>query len=133
MTSDVTQDRKALTLAIGELLEDQFAFSRVRRIFESADGDDRDHALASLPDRTLSPGFYRWAEYLIWLEERIKVAPIPTWATLSGCEMDGLVLLKNERRAWESRHPACPCGSRMESRFVPACPECGLEFRKRSS
>jgi len=133
MASDVTDNGEALAQAIGEQLEEQFAFGRMRKTLEMSEGADRDHALASLPERTLSPGYYRWAEYLLWLEERLEIFTIPQWASLAFCEMSGLVLLRRERQAWEARHPACPCGSRMESRFVPVCPQCGLDFRKRAS
>ena len=96
----------------------------MRRVFEQAEDADRDHALASLPGRTLTPGYYRWAEYLLWLEERLTIFTVPNFATLAYCEMSGLVKVSSASAArGKLAQPACPCGSRMESRIVPVCPE----------
>jgi len=125
---DVTRDQEGLIQAVQELLEEEFAFSRVRRIFDAAEGEEREHALRSLPPRLLSPGYYRWAAYLLWLEQRTEFL-----SRLDAAEMEGLVAVKRARGQWESQHPACPCGARQESRFQSHCMSCGLTFHKREA
>ena len=128
MAIDVTRDLEGLLQALGEVLEQDFAFARVRRSFEQSGDEDRDHVLQSLPPRTLSPGFYKWAEYIVWLDERLKAGMIVT--RMASSEVEGLVTLDRARRKWEYDHPACACGAHQESRFSQKCHSCGLEFRK---
>ena len=129
MAIDVTRDVEGMVQALGELLEEEFAFQRVRRVLDQAADDDRDHAMRSLPARALSPGYYRWAAYLLWLETRLDAGI--RFDRLDVAEMDGLVALKRARNEWNSKHPACACGARQEGRFSQRCHECGIEFRRR--
>jgi hypothetical protein len=131
MTIDVTRDMEGLQTALGEVLEQDFAFSRVRRVFDHSEGMDREHVLRSLPERTLSPGYYKWAEYIVWLEERLN-AGMPV-QRMDNCEVEGLVALERARKRWGYDHPTCACGAHQESRFSQKCHSCGLEFRKQGA
>ena len=131
MTIDVARDTETLRAATVELLEEEFAYSRVRRVLDTAEGDDRDHALASVPPRPRPAGYYVWAGYLLWLEARIEAGV--RFHCMAACEMEGLVNVKRARGEWESRHPACACGARQDSRFQPRCTSCGLDFHQREA
>ena len=124
---DPTRDLTNLQTAIEGLLEEEFAFSRVRRSLERAEEGDREHIFESLPERVLSPAYYMWAEYLVWLEARMEIA---RWEKLQVCEAEGLMTMGRARSRFEHNHPECACGARLESRFVPSCPSCGLELRR---
>jgi hypothetical protein len=128
MAIDVTRDLEGLGQALDEVLNQDFAFSRVRRSFEESEGADRDHVLASLPPRTLSPGYYRWADYIVWLAERLKDGITVRYMDM--CEVEGLVALDRARLRFDCDHPTCACGAHQESRFSQKCHSCGLEFRK---
>lgn len=127
---DVARDHENVVQALVEILEEEFAFSRVRRVLDNSEEGDRGRIVESLPPRTLSPGYYRWASYLFWLEAR-RGAGIE-FEQIDGREMDGLVAVKRARAQWEAQHPACPCGARQDTRFETKCRACGLEFAKRS-
>lgn len=130
MSIDVTRDSEGLLQALGELLEEEFAFSRVRHQFEEAGDYDREHILEGLPPRTLSPGYYRWGAYVIWLDARIASL---AFTRLDMREVDGLVALQRARAEWESKHPKCACGAHQDSRFASCCHACGLEFRQKGA
>ncbi len=128
MAIDVARDQAGVEMALRELCEEDFAFSRVRRNFEQSDGENRDHILSSLPNRLLSPGYYKWASYVRWLDERIKAGM--HFARLTDAEMEGLVALARARGGFEYAHPTCACGAYQETRFATKCHACGLEFHR---
>ena len=131
MTIDVARDMDGLQQALSEVIEEDFAFSRVRRVFDLSGDDDRDRLLRSLPPRTLSPGYYKYASYIVWLDERIKAGM--QFRRLADCEMEGLVALTRARGKFDYDHPSCACGAHQENRFCTKCHSCGIEFRKRDA
>jgi len=85
--------------------------------------------LRSLPERKLSPGFYRLGEYLLWLEQNIR-ATVP-FESMAAFEAQGLCVLSRARNDFESNHPPCGrCGELQDGRFALMCWSCGLEFKR---
>ncbi len=129
MVLDPARDHEGLLNAFAEVLEEDFAQSRMRRSLEDAADESREHMVATLPRRTLSEGYYKLAEYLLWLEGLIAVgAPILQMAML---EADGLGVLKRARSNFERNHPECgSCGARQDTKFAVQCCGCGTQFRR---
>lgn len=132
MVIDVTRDREGLEQAILGLLEEGFAFSRVRSSLCDAAEDTFDRLMNSIPPRTLSPGYYKLGEYLLWLESILRASVSPK--DFASFEAEGLVLISRARRTFESNHPACgACGAHQDSAFATQCHNCGVEFGKKKN
>jgi hypothetical protein len=129
MTIETTRDVEGLKQALRELLEEAFSLSRVEKSMEGANEAAQQRMLASLPPRTLSPGYYKAAEYLLWLEQHLEVgAPA---GTMVAWEADGLCVVARARDEFEREHPACgACGALQDSRWMAKCCACGAEFRR---
>ncbi len=132
MAIDVTRDAEGLCQALSELLEHGFAQSRVTRSLEDSDEGGRDRIHGSLPPLTLSPGYYKRAEYLLWLERCRKTGLAQDH--LSMAEADGLMAVAEARAAFERNHPPCGiCNALQDSPFAASCCKCGTEFMRRSA
>ena len=132
MAIDVTRDAVGLRQAIGEMLELGYAQSRVMRSLDDAGDEGRERIFGSMPPLTLSPGYYRRAEYLLWLE-KCKSAGLAEGAfTLA--EADGLIAVAEARAEFERNHPPCGvCGARQETPFATSCCKCNTEFARRAA
>jgi hypothetical protein len=132
MSIDVTRDAEGLRQAITELLEQGFAQGRVARSLDDSDDDGRERIFGSLPPLTLSPGYYKRAEYLLWLE-KCKKSGLAS-GDFSLAEADGLMAVAEARAEFERNHPPCGvCGALQDSPFAPSCHKCGTEFARRSA
>lgn len=132
MAIDITRDAEGLRIALSELLEESFARARVMRSLESSDDDSSDRIHRSLPPLTLSPGYYKRAQYLLLLEKLKETGLIASGYTLS--ESEGLIALAEARAAFERSHPPCGlCSAYQDSQFETSCYKCGTQFLKRSA
>lgn len=129
---DVVRDTEGVRQALEEIFEHDLVRSRIERDAEGANAATRERMLARLPQRTLSPGYYRYAEHLLRLDAERRAGIGFTPGSLAGYEADGLVSLDRARGDFERKHPACSaCGVRQPNRFSVQCCGCGVEFRKR--
>ena len=130
MTFDAARDSAGLKQAIAELLEEGFAYSRIAPLLDSADDANRERMLRSLPPRNLTEGYYKLGEYLLWLEQHVRIGvPLNQAAAY---EANGLCLLSAARHEFEHKHPPCgACGAMQDSQYATACYKCGQEFRRR--
>src|ERR1039458_5692339 len=102
----------ALQQALLDLYEESFTWQREKPDREDAAAVER--VERSLAPRLLSPGYYKRAEYLLWLEARMKVG-VPI-AAMTAIEADGLCALARARNQWEGKHPPCAkCGERQDN------------------
>jgi hypothetical protein len=132
MAIDVTRDMEGLRQAISELLEQGFAQARVTRSLDDSDDDGRERIFGSLPALTLSPGYYKAAEYLFWLEKCKKTGLAEGAFTLP--EAEGLMALGEARAEFERNHPPCGvCSALQDSPFATSCHKCSAEFTRRSA
>ena len=132
MPIDITRDAKGLLQALTELLEQGFARARVTRSLDDSTEDGADRIFQSLPPLTLSPGYYKRAEYLLMLE-KMKAAGLLTAEFTLG-ESDGLIAVAEARTNFERNHPPCGiCSAFQDSPFATSCNKCGTEFMRRSA
>ena len=132
MEIDVTRDQARLKKAALELLEQGFASSRSFRSLELMDESTKERIAASLPPLTLSPGYYKRAQFLFWLENYKKTGLATGEYALA--EADGLMAVAEARAEFERNHPPCGvCSALQESPFATSCCRCGTEFLKRSA
>ena len=131
MPIDVTRDPEGLRRALDELLEEGFIQSRLRRSMEAADEEGADRMFGSAPPRTLSPGYYRWANYLMNLVRHKEEGLVREFTMV---EAEGLIVLAEARRSFERNHPPCgKCSAYQDSSFATACHACGVEFVRKAS
>ncbi|MGO8759364.1 MAG: hypothetical protein ACLQG3_14690 [Terracidiphilus sp.] len=132
MAIDVTRDMEGLRQALSEMLERGYAQSRVSRSLDSADENGGERIFGSLPGITLSPGYYKRAEYLLWLEKCKSTGLLDQMGGLTMPEADGLMAVAEARAEFERNHPPCGvCGARQESPFATSCCKCNTEFVRR--
>ncbi len=132
MKIDTAYDVEGLSQALSELLENGFAQARVTRSLDDSDDEGRDRISGSLPPLTLSPGYYKLAEYFLWLEKCKDNDLIKGAFTLA--ESEGLIAVAEARAQFERNHPPCgACGALQDSPFATGCHKCGAEFMRRSS
>lgn len=132
MAIDVTRDMDGLRQALGEMLERGFAQSRVSRSLDFADAAGGERIFESLPALTLSPGYYKQAEYLLWLEKCKNAGLTEAMGGLTMSEADGLLAVADARAEFERNHPPCGmCGARQENPFATSCCKCNTEFVRR--
>lgn len=127
----VDQDAEGLRLAVRELFEESFAHESVRPVLELL-GDnehERERVMASLPERTLSPGYYDRSAYLLELGSAIEAGAHYTAATLARVDVLGLEAVRRAKSQFEYDHPSCSaCGTRQENRFAAQCRSCRVKF-----
>jgi hypothetical protein len=113
-------------------LERGFAAARTFRGRDDLDEEQGARMFGSLPALTLSPGFYRRADYLLWLERAKKAGLVEEEFSLA--EAEGLMAVAEARAQFERNHPPCgACGALQDSPFAGSCHKCGTEFMKRSA
>lgn len=129
---DVVHDAEGVRMALEEIFNEDFTRARIDRESAGADEATRERMYFQIPPRTLSPGYYAFAQHLLRLEEGQKVGIVFAPRDLAAFEVEGLLSLSRARSAFEGRHPACStCGTRQQNRFGVECPGCGAKFRKR--
>jgi hypothetical protein len=119
----------ALQQALFDLFEESFCWMREAPHGKDIDAAERERIERTLAPRLLSPGYYKLARHLLWLEARLKVG-VPI-AAMTAREADGLCAAARARNEWERGHPPCSkCGERQDTRFALMCWNCGCEFTK---
>jgi hypothetical protein len=121
------RDSKGLRTAAQEFFEEGYAYPEANRILSQTLPENQAVARkALLPQRTLPDGYYIWIAHLIWLERILEIAPVE----MAAVEVEGLVLLKQERGRFRAEHPPCPhCGMPNEPHAL-RCRECMGEIGK---
>lgn len=128
------RDADGVREALEALFEESFVRARIQREAAGASAETRERMEWQLPKRKLSPGYYRWAEHLLLLDEQRRAGVGFTACELAHFEASGLVQLELARAEFKSRHPSCgACGERQENRFSPQCCACGVRFRRKGS
>jgi hypothetical protein len=127
---DTAREREGIEKAVLDLLEESFTFACVRRSLDFVD-DETAARMLDMPERMLSPSYYKLGEFLLWLADLLEIGAASN-DRLTADELEGLRALAAAKREFESRHPKCgACGTRQESKFSPSCRECGAEFTRK--
>jgi hypothetical protein len=129
---DVVRDSEGVRMALEEIFEEDYVRASLEREFAGANVETRARLESRIPARTLSPGYYRFAQHLFHLDAQRKASVVFASGDLAAFELDGLIALDRARGEFERRHPACSsCGARQPNRFAPECCECGVKFRRK--
>jgi len=117
----IEHDAEGLQLALRELFEEGF----VRNQLEAQEGGVAPEELdAEMPARTLSPGYYVRAGYLLSVSRSIELGVSYNASSLTHADVDGLQAVRAARNGFEYDHPQCPgCGAQQENRYH--CHKCG--------
>lgn len=126
------RDAEGLKIALRELFEEAFCREAIGSMMQKADLDTRTRAEEDLPERSLSPGYYRRAEYLLDLASAIESGATYSADVLTRDDVHGLQALRRAKHEFECDHPACSCGIRQHNRFVTECRSCHAKFVERS-
>jgi hypothetical protein len=134
MPIQVESDYENVRVAVGELLE-EFYRADVGASFEEAvaHAANADALRDAAVSRSLSPGYYEWAQYLFYLD-RFRVAGVQfTFRDLAEEDLLGMAIVNEERRKFSQSHPPCPaCGTLNEAaRF--SCRNCGKNFLEKGA
>ena len=129
---DVARDPEGVRMALEAIFEEDFVRARIEREAAGANPETRARMESRLPARTLSPGYYRFAQHLFHLDAQRKAGIVFASGDLAAFEVEGLLALDRARGEFERRHPSCSsCGTRQENRFSPECCGCGVKFRRK--
>jgi hypothetical protein len=129
----IERDLKGLRLALLELLEEGFQAAKIERLSASMAPERRQALLDAVAEkRSLTPGYYAFAEHVLGLDaERNAGIPLNA-ATLAHFEGMALRLLASCRIEHSNKHPRCGrCGVEQENRHHPECTHCGCKFVRR--
>lgn len=129
---DVANDAEGVQMALEEIFEEDYVRSRIERESAGANEATRDRLSATVPARTLSPGYYDWGLHLLRLESEHKVGVGLYAHQVRNFEVRGLLALSRARTSFEGKHPACSaCGARQATRFSAECLACGSKFSRK--
>ncbi len=130
----VETDREGLKEAILWLFEETLWLGRLDSTLKNADEDAKARAMADMPDREISPGYFVRANYLLDLSLQIELGMQFTAASLTQAEVIGLAAVRAAKAEFEYEHPACPaCGERQDNRSMKQCFKCGTKFAGRGN
>ncbi len=118
---DVSRDVAGLRKAAAEFFLEGYDYVEAAKILEQTSAENQAAARKALmSQRSLPDGYYGWIAYLIWIERVLEITPIQLYAV----ELEGLLLLKQERVRFQSNHPPCNhCGMPNEVHAF-RCREC---------
>ena len=131
---DVVRDTEGVRRSLEEIFEEDFARSRIERQLADSGAAEATRARieATIPARTLSPGYYEFALHLLKLDQEREAGILFTASDLADFEARGLVELGRARSAFHQKHPPCSaCGAHQANRFGSSCDACGAEFRRK--
>jgi hypothetical protein len=130
----VESDYEHLRVAFAELLE-EFYRADVGSNFEEAvaNAANADALREAAVSRSLSPGYYCWAQYLFYLD-RFRVAGVQfTFHDLAEEDLLGLAIVTEERRKFYESHPACPVCRTLNESSSFSCRDCGRNLMEQGA
>lgn len=128
---DVVRDLEGVRMALEEIFEQGYVRSRIAQQLDGADEATRARMEERVPPRTLSPGYYTFAEHLLALEAKHNAGITYSLGDLADFELDGLREIGRARDGHSGRHPACSaCGANQQNRFPVQCHACGAKFQR---
>jgi hypothetical protein len=130
----IERDIEGLQMALREIFEESYIAGANGSIYDSQDRDAWQRAEEDTPARSLSPGYYSRAAYLLDLASAIETGAVFSAAMLTRHEVRGLEAVRRAKAAFESEHPSCPgCGRRLDNRHMPQCSHCKTKFAGRGN
>jgi hypothetical protein len=127
----VEKDTEGLQEALSALFEESFIFGLNESVMRNASTSVRVRLADEMPPRTLSPGYYRRAQYLLNLERSIEIGCTYDAHSLTRDDVAGLEALHLARNNFEREHFPCGrCGARQHNRFITTCRSCDAKFTR---
>ena len=128
----VERDADGLQQAVRTLFEEALVLHRQESTLENASAEQRARLADELPERELSPGYFRRAAYLLELSTTLELGVPVDPASITRADVLGLTAVRSARSSYERDHPACPaCGERQDNRWMPECFRCHTKFAGR--
>lgn len=125
----VEADAEGLRIALRELFEESFLAEATQNIADTDDIEAIRRMEDDLPARSLSPGYYSRAVYLLDLAAAIECGATYAAADLMRSDVQGLDMLRRAKISFEHDHPNCSgCGKRQFNRHMTECPHCRAKF-----
>jgi hypothetical protein len=125
----VEKDAVGLQLALRELFEEAYLTEAIAGVMSEAGEAERERAQDDMPVRSLSPGYYSQASYLLDLGTSLEAGVGYDAASLTRSDVCGLQALKRARGEFERDHPSCGrCGTRQDNRWASQCRSCQVKF-----
>ena len=126
---DTAHDAVGVRTALEEIFEEEYVRSRIASEMAGANDQTRARMMAMVPVRTLSPGYYDWAQHLLRIDSMTKAGIVLQLGDVAVVEMIGLMAVQRARSIFEGNHPACPaCKALQTNRFTTECHACGTKF-----
>jgi hypothetical protein len=124
----VAQDVEGLRQAALEIFVQTMENDALERRLGSIAPDDMAQIEKLLPSKTVAPGYYEQALYLLWLEGKMNAGI--QFKDIAADEAEGLTALQRARQQFNHDHPPCPhCGTRVKFRGQKSCMQCHQELR----
>lgn len=130
----IERDAEGQQTALRELFEETFFDESMKPLLEKLkdNPEECERVLFDRPERSLSPGYYDRAAYLLDLGLAIEAGAQYGAATLSRDDVTGLEAVKRAKAEFEHDHPSCAaCGTRQDNRFMQQCKSCRTKFAGR--
>jgi len=125
----VERDIEGLQMALREIFEESYIAGANGSVYAAADREAIGRAEEDTPARSLSPGYYSRAAYLLDLASAIEAGASFPPSFLTRVEVQGLEAVRRAKAVFESDHPSCPgCGRRLDNRHMVQCPYCKTKF-----
>lgn len=130
---NTSSDFTGLRIAARELFEEELFADDDERMLKRAEVAANAQAiLAGLtPRRTLSPGYYDRALYLLDLDALFELGIRFDLSQLEKDELRGLKAVRLAKTDFENAHPRCRSCGRMQKKFGVKCEKCGTEMNAR--
>ncbi|HZU30893.1 MAG TPA: hypothetical protein VFB79_07240 [Candidatus Angelobacter sp.] len=117
----VSQDTEGLAKAAKELFIQSLSNERVEQMLREVPLGDDAQLAKIYPKHEMSPGYYDYVLYLMWLKQNISAGV--EFEDLTAAEADGLVAITRARYEFEKEYPACSdCGVRNDRGSAHLCP-----------
>lgn len=123
--ADAWRDTARLKAAAAEFFEEGYEYPVASGILRDTPVELQAEARAKLMSaRSVPDGCFVWIYYLVWLERAKEVADL----ALTAAELEGLMLLRQERLRFQAAHPPCPRCGMPNAAHLLRCRECMAEI-----
>ena len=129
----VERDGEGLQMALLWLLEEALVRGRIAKAIAAASDHEVARLEAEIPDRELSPGYFKRAGYLLDLSTQLELGIPMDPASFTASDIIGIRAVRSARAEFEREHPGCPrCGERQDNNVMRVCWACNTKLRGES-
>lgn len=126
----VERDGEGLQMALLWLLEEALVRGRIAKAVAASSDHEVERLEAEIPDRELSPGYFKRAGYLLDLSTQLELGIPIDPASITPSDVVGIRAVRSARAEFEREHPGCPrCGERQDNNVMRVCWACNYKLR----